>query len=212
MGHGYYTERFPEIEIPLNCEIRFYVPEMELYDCTWSHYYIWNNGEAISGIELIPDNIKKLEVGPPAALSIHRPGERIKEHLLFGLEWLEIQNDLEGVNRILLDGNEIKEIWAPYSFNVLHITSVTPPTNGLEEREKENQYVVTPAWKPIMQGYPNRGTIFRLSWLINRIFELREVRRHVDEPIRICWLACREEYDELNPFAQNIKRIYPEEP
>lgn len=213
IGHGYYAEMLQEIEIPFNCEIRFYVPETQLYDYTWSPYYIWNDGNALPNIEDIPRFPKRYnergEVVPLPALNIHGQGALIHDHLLYRIETTILNKDLKHVDTFLLNNDGINLIWENYFFEVYQVQNVRIP--DLPPLEKEHQYAITPQHKPFGKEDENRRTAFRLSWLIRKISELCDMLEREDNFIQICWLACRDEY-EVTDRENGIEHIYPEEP
>ena len=212
IGHGFVVPHFSSIKvIPPNCDLKFYVPEgqlpedfirekggewtlelveefeqrqaLSLYDGPRTAYYIWNDGEAIMGIEGIPEKTQKEEKTSEGVQLVEAP---IHEHLLHSIEFSNIREDLTGVNyRVLEDIGD----WEKHQFKVCEVGSVTLLTGQHSEKAPQSQYIVTPSWN---LGDCNKYTAYRLSWLIRILPDLRDrVGLLDDEPIHICWLACR---------------------
>ncbi|WP_195570957.1 putative adhesin [Bacteroides nordii] len=209
IGHGFTLPNFPLIRIPKECDLRFYVPEGELFEevvkknststdeeikeaydtCTNASlyegdrtpYYIWNDGEAIRSIDIMPPEAKEKEKVSPV---INANGDsQIHEHLLQSVATKDMMSDLENVHCVELGtlGN-----WDGKEFKILEVKSVTV---NLITKEKGRQYVITPLYRAF-SGI--NATVYKLSWLMEKIIDLRQTLMIPDEErIKICWSACR---------------------
>lgn len=201
MGHGYVASEFKQFENRDNCILKFYVPIGEYYDAFRTTPYIWNHGEAISEIEVLPEYVdnrfikcQEIETDKDERGKIETIyAEGVYEHLLHSLSCAEFKSELNVVNNVELTSDKVTRIWDGYEFKVFKIGSVQISGTRLELREPHEGYIVTPSMATLRDGDPNKNTVFRLSWLIDKIFELRHVLENTDPKIQICWFACRTE-------------------
>lgn len=228
MGHGYVASKFEQFENLDNCILKFYVPIGEYYDAFRTTPYIWNHGEAISEIEVPTEYVdnrfikcQEIETNDDERGRIETIyAGKVYEHLLHGLSWVEFKNELNVVNNVELTSDKVTRIWDGYEFKVFKIRSVQILGTRLKSHEPDEEYIVTPSMSSVLKGDPNKNTVFRLSWLIDKIFELRHVLENTDPEIQICWFACRTELVGKDSFSItgndnykddfSIHHIYPE--
>lgn len=228
MGHGYVASEFKQFENPDNCILKFYVPINEYYDAIRTTPYIWNNGEAISEIKVLPEYVndrfkrcQEIETDEDESGKIETIyAGKVYEHLLHCLTFKEFNDELKVVNNVEMTLDKVTRIWDGYKFKVFEIRSVQISGTRLELREPHKEYIVTPSMATIRNGDPNKDTVFKLSWLIDKIFELRHVLKNIDDEIQICWFACRTELVGKDSFSItgndnykddfSIHHIYPE--
>lgn len=255
MGHGFVVPHFQPIgNLPPNCDLKFYVPEgqlredfirerggqwtaeqiknfnqgldLSLYNGERTAYYIWNDGEAIEKIEGVPKKYKDEEKACDGVQLTRAP---IHEHLLLNLTFTDINNDLKGglkrnaITGVLTQELDKQTTFKGHPFKVLLVQNVRLPEFELVDKIKGNQYIVTSS--PVKFFGEMKNTAYKLSWLIEKIVELkRELHILPEEEIHICWLACRsamEGRDTADFFTKYkptdrdtciIEHIYPEEP
>lgn len=222
MGHGFVVPDFPKItDLPDGFDLKFYVPQgvikekfyadygetektqeeyvnlvdLSLYDGSRSPYYIWNDGEAIADVVGVEADIKNKE---RECRGVQVVNEQIDEHLLHSSTFMQLNEDLKkGLKRNAKTGVLTKNLTAlttlkEYPFVIYQVMNVIFESDTPPSRANPHQYIVTPAWKPLGQEDPTDDTVYRLSWLITKIFELKqELRIPEEEEVHICWLACR---------------------
>lgn len=195
IGHGFVAPHFPQIQIDGIDDLKFYVPEGQLPEDYRAEHpdapeeeirrevnnrqnaSLYNGGRTYA---LIRDDGN---VGNGEVVEIHARGDEIHEHLLHGLNAREIVEDLRGVTTRPLD---LFGHWNGVIFRVMEITEVNRIV-------KEYQYIVTIPPRPLFADVPEDNNVYKLSWLIEKIRNLKEVDLGLpaDEPLQICWLACR---------------------
>lgn len=251
MGHGFVVPHFDQIDPLLRpYDLKFYVPEGQLpedFDRTYigeidkkeenymaltdrslyngerTVYYIWNGGEAIKDIEGVPKRYQDEEKDCDGVQLTRAP---IHEHLLLNLPFTDINEDLKGgLKKGTKTGvltRELKELetFEGHPFKVLLVQNVVIPGLEFPKKTAGNQYIVTSS--QVTFGDKMENTAYKLSWLIEKIVELKEELRLPEKDIHICWLACRyamegrdtadffTKYKPVDGDTCEIKRIYPE--
>lgn len=196
IGHGFVVPHFPQIQIAGGINVlNFYVPEGQLFEDFQANYVREHPnaeqeaiGEAFN--QLVDASLYNgqrtlgliIDDGGGAVEVIHA-GVGMHEHLLHGLDGGDIANDLHGVNYV-----ELPNLghWGLGDFKVMQINNV----NGVQ---KQDQYIVTIPWRRMLQNIDEDNNVYKLSWLIDRIIELKvnDFRFPAEESLQICWLACR---------------------
>ena len=167
--------------------------DRSLYNGERTAYYIWNDGEAIEKIKEVPEKYKDEEKDCDGVQLTRAP---IHEHLLLNLPFTDINNDLKGgLKKNAKGGVFTQELdkqttFKGYPFKVLLVQNVKLSEFEFADKIKKNQYIVTSS--PVKFFGEMENTAYKLSWLIEKIVELkRELRIPDEEEIHICWLACR---------------------
>lgn len=231
IGHGFVASEFPQIDIPKECDLKFYVPEGKLpekaieemndkekeeycklqNDCMYggnrTPYYIWSGGESLKTVDdlEIKEDMLKYETNYP--IKPLKGGEKISEHLIMCVDYGTLKKiDLKDVvlsNSIIEDIDE-----KPFKFCEVNNIIIDGKRKDLD---RGSRYVVSPSWSMLASPY-HKNTVYRLSWLMNNIIKIitnYDLAPEEDKSIHICWLACRYAMEgaDCKSFKKKAKKL-----
>lgn len=212
IGHGFVAPHFPQIQIEGIDDLKFYVPEGQLREDYQAEHpdapeeeirREVNNRQAAS---LYNGNLTRDYIMNDGREEIQSyvNNDFMHEHLLYALNFDEIREDLRGIRYIELDllGN-----WDGVHFRIMQIDNVTTDEGVIFYKNK--QYIVSVPTPPFFGAGLEHTTVYKFSWLIEKIRNLKgELGLPADEPLHICWLACR--YAMGGNTNNEFMRIYRE--